>query len=404
MKILLANKYFYPKGGSETVFFHERDFLIRQGHQVIDFSMKHPQNVPSQYADHFIQHTDYALDLNTAGFLEKLTLAVNFVHNRRAIASLRHLIETEKPDIAHLHNIYHQLTPAIIPLLKEYHVKVLLTLHDAKLICPSYLMFARDRICEKCQGRAFYKIFQANCQQRRSRRFLLAVEAYWHKWRQSYELVDLFLSPSQFLAEMMERYRLPQEKIVVLKNGVAPELYSSATNDDGYALYFGRLSKEKGVETLLQAHELTQERFPLKIVGAGPLEAKLRKRFKRASFLGYRTGAELMQFVANAAFVVAPSEWYENCSLSILEAMASGKPVIGSKIGGIPEQIDDGVSGLLFEKGNVEELAGKMTFLAENSEIRKQMGRRARQKLEQEYRLETHHANLLNIYKRTLLK
>lgn len=394
MKILLANKFFHLNGGSETVFFQERDFLLGQGHDVVDFSMADERNLPSPYADFFVPNTSY----NSGGIItQKLQHAISFVHSSVAVHKIEELILREKPQIAHLHNIYHQLTPSIIPVLKNHNVKVALTLHDYKLVCPSYLALKDEAICNACAGGKFWNAFTMNCQNSHMRGLLLSAEAMFHKWQKSYDAVDLFLAPSRFLANLVGQ-RIPQEKIKVLRNGIDVDNYQPSYADQGYGLYFGRLSKEKGVKTLLRAHQNLKTNLPLKIVGTGPLEEELRREYPELDFLGYQHGQALQDLIANAAFVVVPSEWYENCSMVVLEAMAFGKPIIGSRIGGIPEQIEDGKTGLLFEMSNTAELAEKMEILAGNAELRNQMGRAARRKLEQEYSLAEHNHELLDIY------
>ena len=168
----------------------------------------------------------------------------------------------------------------------------------------------------------------------------------------------------------MTSKRIPRNKIRVLNNGIDLDQFQSNFDDGGYALYFGRLSKEKGVKTLLKAHAGMDKKYPLKIVGTGSLGDVLKREFTDAEFWGYKSGGELNEIIRNAAFVVVPSECYENCSMVVLEAMAFGKPIIGSRIGGIPEQVEDGKTGLLFEMGNVEQLARKMKILAEDNELR----------------------------------
>lgn len=385
-------------GGSERVFFQEREFLNKEGIKVIDFSMRDPRNWDTPYSDYFIENINYK---SARGMGGKIKTAFSFIHSAEAVSKLKKLAARERPDIAHLHNIYHQLTPSIIPVIKKNGVKVVLTLHDCKVICPSYLALRDKQICIECEGKYFVKPIITNCQKSRMQALLLALEAYWHKWRGSYDAVDLFLSPSKFLAGLVAK-RIPSEKIVILHNGIDCNDYQPNYRDNGYALYFGRLSEEKGTETLLQAHGKMKRDFPLKVVGTGPLEEKLRASYPAAEFLGYKTGQELKDIVANAAFVVVPSECYENCSMVVLEAMAFGKPVIGSKIGGVPEQIEDGVSGYLFEMGNATELAEKMKILADNPEIRITMGKAARQKLVKEYALSNHCDELLGIYNKLL--
>ncbi|WP_136809831.1 glycosyltransferase family 4 protein [Desulfosediminicola flagellatus] len=398
MKILLVNKFFHLNGGSETVFFQEREFLLASGHRVIDFSMQDERNLTSPYSDFFINKIDFQ---QRVSLKEKIQQAISFIHSAEAVGKLERLIVQEKPDIAHLHNIYHQLTPSIVPVLKKHGVKVIVTLHDYKLICPSYLALKAGEICDACQGKYFWNPFISNCQESRLQGLLFSIEAYWHKWKRSYDGVDLFLAPSGFLADVTAK-RIATDKIQILHNGIDTDKYQANFSDQGYALYFGRLSKEKGITTLLQAHKHLAAELPLKIVGTGPLEGELRKDYPTVEFLGYQSGQSLHDVIANAAFVVMPSEWYENCSMAVLESMAFGKPVIGSRIGGIPEQVEDGKTGFLFEMGNVHKLTEAMTALLENSTLLFQMGRAAREKLEKEYSLVEHNQQLLRIYSNLL--
>lgn len=394
MKILFANKFFHFNGGSERVFFQERDFFIDKGHKVIDFSMTDSRNISSPFSEFFVPNIDFN---SSGGVLRKISSAASFVYSSVSVKSIEQLVDQEKPEIAHLHNIYHQLTPSIIPVLKNHGVKVVLTLHDYKLVCPSYIALKDGGICDQCQGKSFWKPFITNCQNSYMQGLLLSVEAMFHKWKRSYDGVDLFLAPSQFMADIISK-RIHPDKIQVLHNGIDTKEYLPNYTDQGYGLYFGRLSKEKGIETLLKAYQKTTRDFPLKIVGTGPMEAELRMEYPAAEFLGYKSGDELNDLIANAAFVVVPSEWYENCSMVVLEAMAFGKPIIGSRIGGIPEQINDGETGFLFEMGNSEELAEKMSILAADSGLRQLLGRSARRKLENEYSLEEHCEHLMQIY------
>ena len=356
MKIFFANKFFYPKGGSETVFFQERKFLLNNGHKVIDFSMEHPDNLFSEHCDYFAPSVDYRSADKTRksmSFFKNLRMAINFVHNRKVVQRLTALIQKEKPDIAHLHNIYHQLTPAIIPILKNAGARVVLTLHDYKLICPTYSMFNDGASCNKCEGKYFGQATINRCQEGSYfKSCLLSIEGYWHKWMRSYDKVDLFLCPSQFIGDMVSKYRIDRKRIRVLHNGIDVKIYNCSEQDDEYAIYFGRISKEKGVETLLKAHQSLSNRLPLKIVGVGPVMPELRKRYLKAEFAGYKTGEELKELIRRASFVVVPSEWHENCSMSVLESMAYGKPIIASRVGGMPEQIEDNKTGLLFEISN----------------------------------------------------
>lgn len=396
MKILLANKFFHLNGGAETVFFQERDFLFEKGIDVIDFSMKDSRNFPSPYVDFFIPNINFQFHTKHH-IVKKFQLACSFIHSAIAINNLNSLILREKPQVAHLHNIYHHLTPSIIHILKKYKIKVIVTLHDYKLICPGYLALRQSELCDICKDNSFWKPFVVNCQNSRIHGLLLSMEAYWHKWKKSYEQVDFFLCPSRFLANLVSN-RITSRKIKILHNGVDTKRYQANFSDRGYAFYFGRLSNEKGVVTLLEAHKQLKEKIPLKIAGTGPLKQKLQEKYPYIEFLGHQNHHDLHKIIANSAFVVVPSEWYENCSMVVLEAMAFGKAIIGSRIGGIPEQIQDNKTGLLFTPKNTTELTEKMGLLFNNIQLRKQMGYAARKKLEKEYALADHNYRLLELY------
>jgi glycosyltransferase involved in cell wall biosynthesis len=397
MNVLLVNKFFFLNGGSERVFFQERNFLLNGGVEVVDFSMKDSRNFPSPYSMFFVSKIDYQ---GSTGIWNKLTQGARFIYSREAVKNVERIIQEKRPDIAHLHNIYHQLTPAIIPVLKKHGVKVLLTLHDGKLICPSYLMLNKGKICTACGGQYFWMPLTKRCQSL-PRCLLLTLEAYWHKWKKSYESVDLFIAPSRFLRDLIGQ-RVPKDRIMVLYNGTSIDDFSPSWQDEGYGLYFGRLSREKGIETLLRAYKAISDEFDLKVLGTGPLEEELRGQHREVEFLGYKEGEELKRIVSKSAFVVVPSEWYENCPMVVLEAMAMGKPVIGSRTGGLPELIDDGKTGLLFEMGNIEELGKKMKALAQDRAMRISLGKAARRKVESEYSYQKHCRGLLEIYENVL--
>lgn len=360
---------------------------------MIDFSMQDEPNFFSPHSGSFVAYIGFR---EPGRLLDNIRRGLSFIHSHEAVKKLDRLLEKEKPDIAHLHNVYHQLTPAIIPVLKKHGVKIVMTLHDYKLICPAYSMLDHDRICFDCAGKNFWKAIRRNCQGSLAHSALLSLESYWHRWRKSYDGVDVFIAPSQFMASMASR-RIPERKIRVVRNGVDTESVMPSYDDDGYALYFGRLSREKGLQTLLESHAMINGKIPLKIVGTGPLMPE-DKQDGQPEFLGYRTGKDLQDIIARSSFVVVPSECNENCSMSVLEAMAHGKPVIGTRIAGIPEQIEDGLTGFLFNMGNTAELADKMITLTLDKDMRKAMGKDARAKVERDYSFSEHGKKLMDCY------
>jgi glycosyltransferase involved in cell wall biosynthesis len=402
MKVLLVNKFFYIKGGAETVYFQEHDRLKAAGVEVMTFSMQHENNFPSDYAAYFVDNVDYH---QRSGVVGAIKTAVNFIHNSQACKKLRALLHQEKPDIVHFHNIYHQLTPSLISVARECGCKTVLTAHDYKMICPSYTMLRDGNVCDACVTGSVFNAFKYRCQQgSASKSLLLSLEAGWQAIARHYQQLDAIISPSEFLRGQLLR-KLPHSRIDVIVNGINDDLPLDADEDDGYFLFIGRLSREKGVATLARAHQRMKNNMPLKIVGNGPLYDELVAQFPDAEFLGYKQqGEELNRLIKRARAVVVPSEYYENCSMSVLESMAFAKPVVGGRIGGIPEQIRDKVDGILFEPGNVQALAEILDYLALNPQQAKDMGRNARQRLSEKYSLNKHTAALLALYQEIISK
>jgi len=396
MKILLVNKFFFIKGGAETVYFQERTMLKQAGVQVIDFSMQHEKNIPSDYADYFISNVDYHQESNLIGGLKT---AVNFIHNSRACKKMQALLEKERPDIVHFHNIYHQMTPSLIKVARNFGCKTVLTAHDYKIVCPAYSMLREGKVCDACITGSVLNAFRYKCQGgSASKSLLLSLEATWQYIAQNYQALDVIVSPSAFLRGVLLR-TLPDSRIDVIVNGVDDSHPVEDVSDDGYMLYFGRLSHEKGVATLLAAHQKMKNKTPLKIVGNGPLYDELVAQYPEAEFLGYvQQGDALNSLIQRARAVILPSECNENCSMAVLEAMSLGKPVIGSRIGGIPEQIRDGIEGILFEPGNAQDLANAMDTLADCQEKARNMGLQGRRRLSEVYSLNKHMDSLMTLY------
>lgn len=398
-KILFVNKFFYLNGGSERVFFQERDFFIENGFNIIDFSMKNHKNFYSRFTNFFINEVDYN---NKKNLKKILSTSLSFIHSKDAVNKIAQIIKQEQPKIAHLHNIYHQITPSIIPILKENKIKVILTLHDGKLCCPSYLMLNRGKPCLKCAGKHFHYPITTNCQQSLSSGILLSFEAYFHAWKKSYEGVDAFIVPSKFLGDIVAP-RIGYNKIHLIRNGIDHTNFIASTTDEKYLLYVGRLSSEKGVETLLKAHSSMNNPVRLVIVGTGPLEDKLRSQASPCvTFKGYCDGDNLWEIIKKSSCLIVPSECYENAPMTILEGMAFAKPIIASKIGGIPEQVVHGETGILFTPGDTHELRQALDAMMTDTDKRRRMGLNGRLRLENEFSLQNHNQQLLNLYQSIL--
>jgi glycosyltransferase involved in cell wall biosynthesis len=399
MKVVMANKYFFGKGGAETVYFQERAFLRESGVDVIDFSMQDKRNEHSEYADDFVENRDYHARSSTPA--NRMVTALTLIHSPQAVRRIKALIQREKPDLLHCHNIYHQLTPSIIRAAKDLGVRVVLTLHDYKVVCPTYSQFHEGALCTACQTGDFYNVVRRRCQDGSfGRSALLYAEATFERWSGSYARVDRAIAPSQFMADAVTRWRFPKERVSLLYNGVDADHSKPGTENHGFALFLGRLVPEKGLLTLAQAQLGT--RLRVVVAGTGPLEETLRRSYPGLEFVGQRSGQALKALVEGASFVVVPSLSPENCPMAVLEAMAAGKAVIASRIGGIPELVEEGKTGLLFDPGNAEQLRKQMLALAASASSQAEMGLAGRRKAEAEFSIREHNESLLRIYESVL--
>ena len=402
MKILLVNKFFYIKGGAETVYFQERDMLKQAGVEIVDFSMQHEKNFPSDYAEYFVSNVDYHKSSN---LLSGVKTAVNFIHNAEACKKMKALLDKERPDIVHFHNIYHQLTPAIIKVARDFGCKTVLTAHDYKIACPSYAMLRDGKVCDACINGAVYNAFKYRCYEGSAfKSLLLSLEATWQYIAKNYQAIDVIISPSEFLRGVI-KHTLPNSRIDVIVNGIDDSQPFDNIEDRGYLLFVGRISPEKGIETLAKAHQMMRNKIPLKIVGHGPIYNELIEKYPDAEFLGFvHQGEELDNLIKHARTIIVPSECNENCSMSVLEAMSFARPIVGSRIGGIPEQIRDGIDGALFEPGNAQQLADILDDLAINPAKAQRMGLNAHDRLCGKYAMRDHVQALLSLYQELLSK
>lgn len=358
MKFLFANKYFFRKGGAETAFFDVARLLQEHGHHVCFFSMNHPQNRSSQFSEYFVSHVDYESE---GSLINQCKAACRILYSFEAKKKLAHLLDEEKPDIAHIHNIYHQISPSILHTLKKRSIPIVMTLYDYKMVCPVYNVMADGKPCEQCkQGRYYWCLINRCTKNSHVKSALNVMEMYLHhKLLHIYDLVDIFIAPSRFLKTKMEEMGF-QGNILYHPYFIWAEEFIPTFGFKGRSIYYaGRLVKEKGLFTLLEAVKGLD--IELKIIGDGPLMSDLVKRKgDNTHFLGYMPLEELKRVTADCMGMVISSEWYENNPLSIMEAFALGKPVIGPKIGSIPELIKEEENGLTFEPGNARDLRDKI--------------------------------------------
>lgn len=400
MKILFANNYYYLRGGSERVMFGEIDLLKQRGHQVVPFARAHADNPETDYDAFFLP----VLDFETMGGFDRARAALNVIYSSPTKKKFSALLDQEKPTLVHGHNIYSGLTYSIVDAAKSRGIPFVLTLHDLKLACPSYLMLNRGEICERCGTGRFWSCAATRCHKESLAASVVnTVEACFNKLFGKYDWISHFICPSRFLLEKISHVGIPREKLIYLPNALDPQAYEPDFESGGYALFAGRLSKEKGVMTLLEAFKGLN--IPLRIAGTGPLEQECRKfadaeGMRHVQFEGYCQGNKLKELFRGAALMIIPSECYENAPMTILESYAYGKPVIGGNLGGIPELILAGETGFLFEAGNIDDLRAKVISFWTTPELARQCGRDARRLIETEFSATIHLERLIEVYTR----
>jgi len=410
MKVLLVNNFFYDRGGDCTYLFSLKKLLEEKGHQTMVFSMHHPQELDSNYSKYFVSYIDYAEEVKSISLISGLRVLQRAVYSREAKAKIEKLIKDEEPDIAHLQNIHHHITPSILYPLRRNKIPVVWTLHDYTLICPNTSFLCYGKICERCKKIKYYWPPIVRCKKRSfAASTMAAIESTIHLIMGIRDLVDSYITPSHFMKKKTIDYGLRSSKVVHINSFVDSNTIRHKASEGDYYLYVGRLSEEKGVKTLIDAAVRVVD-LGLEIIGDGPLAKELNQYAKSKDkkgvigFLGQRNHKQVIQYLVNCRFAVTPSEWYENLPYSILETFACGKPVIGASIGGIPELVVNGETGLLFEPGNTDDLAEKIQWMFEHPEECREMGRKARKLVEMEYTPELHYKRLMEVYRAAFAK
>jgi glycosyltransferase involved in cell wall biosynthesis len=404
MRILYCNKYDYPFSGTEAYLFDLMHRMDGRGHETALFSMDHGRTPAFTGRAYRIPHIDFK-DPN-AGLLKKAKMAAHALYSPSARRAMRSCLADFSPDLAHVRGIYHHLSPSILWELKRQRIPVLYHLNDFKILCPTYNFVADGRPCELCRRGAFHHAATSGCYTGpRSSAVVLAAEAYLHKWLQTYErCVDMFLAPSEFVRNKLKASGFPAQRIEVLPHFQALPSDEQLSTDEGYLLYFGRLSAEKGVNELLHAM-VRLPHVPLVIAGDGPERSRLEALAKELNlnhvlFAGMVQGEKLQKLIAGCSFSVFPSHAYETLGKSILESYAWGRPVIASDLGSRREFVQHGVTGLLYADGDREQLAHSIGFLFDRPDLIEKMGAAARTRVKANHDPEQHMEKLLELYYR----
>jgi len=404
MRILYCNKFDYPFSGTEAYLFDLIRQMDKRGQETALFSMDHGRTPAFAGRSYRIPHIDFKDP--KAGFLKKVKMAAHALYSPSARRAMRKCLADFSPDLAHVRGIYHHLSPSILWELKRQGTPVLYHLNDFKILCPTYNFVANGSPCELCSHGAFHHAATKGCYAGpRSSAVVLAAEAYLHKWLRTYErCVDMFLAPSEFVRNKLIASGFPAQRIEVLPHFQALPDDEHLAADEGYILYFGRLSPEKGVYELLRAM-VRLPHTPLIIAGDGPerprLEALARElNLNNVVFEGVVHGENLQQLIAGCSFSVFPSHAYETLGKSILESYAWGRPVIASDLGSRRELVQHGVTGLLYSDGDREQLAHSIGFLFDRPDLIDKMGAAARSRVKANHDPDQHMEKLLELYDR----
>ena len=365
MKVLMINKFLHPNGGSETYIFKLGSYLQSQGHQVQYFGMEHEGRIVGNRVESYTANMDF----HGGSRLAKLLYPIKTIYSAEARKKIRRVLEDFQPDVCHLNNFNFQLTPSIILEIRKWQrqsgrsCRIVFTAHDYQLVCPNHM--CRNPItgenCEKCLGGHFGNCARGKCIHGSFAKSVVgAAEGYFWKWLGVYKQIDAIICCSRFLKSKLDTNPVLASKTVALHNFV-DRVEQKNTEKKDYVLYFGRFSQEKGIGTLLEAAKALPE-ISFVCAGTGPL-APMLEGLPNVKNVGFQTGEALETLIREARLTVYPSEWYENCPFSVMESQLYGTPVLGARIGGIPELIREGETGELFESGNVEDFCRKLRQL-----------------------------------------
>jgi len=411
MKVLMCNSFYYLRGGVERCFFDLSQLLTSHGHQVIPFCMHHPSNYPSDYARYWVSEVDFPRLLQQQpGLAGQLCVAGRVLYFREAQRNIERLIADTRPDVAHIQEIDHEISPSILPVIRKHGIPIVQTVHDYKALCPNTNFICRGEVCERCAGGHFYHVVLRRCKRdSRSASLLACLEAYFQHLSRIYQRhVSRFLVPSRFLEQKLiehgfkaPMFRLPHP---VDLEKFAPGHDVAGPDEGGYVLFFGRLVALKGVRTLFEALRHVHPGVQVYVAGEGELESELRAVAARhgmsnVRFLGQLDTEALIPVVQRAAFSVFPSECYENYPMSIVESFACATPVVASDIGGIPDMVRDGHNGLLFEPGNARHLADRIQYLVDHPQQAIAMGQEGRRQVETINHPERYYQQIIAIYR-----
>lgn len=393
MKILIVNKFLYPKGGAETYFLKLGEELTKLGHQVEYFGMYDEKNTVGNSVNQYTKNMDF----HNAG-IEKILYPFKIIYSFEAKRKIKKVIEKFRPDVIHMNNINFQLTPSIIDIAYKMNVPIVQTVHDYQMICPNHLLFNQEKnICEKCINGSKWNCAKDKCiHDSKIKSIIGSIEATLYKNRNTYDKVKKYICPSDFLEnKLLSGSDIYKGKTKTIHNFIELKELNNYEKED-YVLFFGRLSEEKGLEKFLKVCKMLPN-IQFKIAGTGPLENEC-KNIENVQFVGFKTGKDLEELIAKAKFSVYPSIWYENCPLSILESESLGTPVITANYGGMKELVEDKETGILVDYINEENLKNAIEKLYKDNKLLEIMSDNCKEKRTNMITLEDYTNNMIDIY------
>lgn len=385
MKVLLVHSAYQQFGGEDSVVRAETELLQSHGDEVVSYT----------------RHNDETKNFNV---VQKALFFPQSIYSWKTSSEIDDVVRRVKPDVAFVHNIYPLISPSAYHTLHALGVPTLQVLHNFRPFCPNGLFYTQGQVCEACKGGNYLNAVRKRCfKDSYALSGLYALTLGLNRLAGMVDKISGFICLTEFFRIKMREAGVPESKLFVRPNFVrSPALQADEKTSNGYALFMGRLSPEKGCWTLIHAFE-QMPAVKLKIVGTGPMEQELRdyirdKKLQNIEVLGFKSGAEKWDILRNSFCLVLPSEWYENFPISALEGFMASKPVIASRMGGLPYIVEEGKSGLLFESGNAGELAGRIQYLADRPEEAMRMGACGRHLTETKYGPEQGYSNLKEIF------
>jgi glycosyltransferase involved in cell wall biosynthesis len=399
-----VNKFLYRRGGAEAYLFDLAALQQRAGHEVAFFGMAHPENPPLPYAEHFPSHVE--LEPPPRGVKARARAAGRMVYSPASRAGMRRVIREFAPDIVHLHNIYHQLSPSVLGAIADAGVPAVMTLHDYKLACPSYLLLDHGHVCDACVRGSLLNPVRRRCKDGSlTASTLLAFESAAHRVTHAYASIQAFVCPSRFCADVMTRANVFPDRLSVVSNFVDAATVKPKDLPGGDLVYVGRLSHEKGVDTLVDAVSGLPGAV-LHVLGTGPMQESLQQQASdvaagRVRFHGHLTKTAVLDMVRRSAAAVLPSRCHENQPMAVLEAFACGVPVVATALGGLPELVGGGERGEVVAPDGPDALAAALRRLLTDPATAFAMGQRARIYVEREHGPDEHLRRLEKVYSET---